>query len=960
MAINVAGLKVLNADKLRTGFRAKHNLTIDKLVVDMKIVGVDQNILRLTTHDNTNIDLDLSSYFYTKDDIDDLFLVPLATETKAGRIRIGTLEEVEEGFNDSVAVTPYKLHQLLMYFNGGGFIAGEDLDPGDFVYIYQDEITGDLMMKKAIATSLETLCDGYTIDEVLEGEEGVMKFSGGKNDQQALLVPHAWYYLSPKVPDPWEEDPDPMDEDYNPLQITRYPPSEVGEYRQIVGYAVSTTELMVELHPGEVILGDVFEDLPALVFVKDVEMTASLSLEDYLIEGIDPESLSFRFVGVPDWITDTMVVFNYLSFIGTGIEVGETVVQMEVSSGTAKQFVPLLLKVIEPPKVVFRSTPGGIITPGQVKQLPYDPNYSLAADIYGPHDGYAYSFLGGGVDVDDGFQEGEAGTLSIISDEPLSEGLMTSTVKLYLKTGYDGVLGEDIYTEVVSKTINYVLGESLGETDPDHIIRAYLSPYVAQLSSEVSVFQYESGGIDLFFISNGVLFDKLKLTLFPNEAPFYQEVSPVRTPVSTTYSNLKIDPLTGVPEADPNWRATSSIAVSVDDIIWSDGLMMLYNDTTFVRTVSNGTALIVDGTVNSVRANKMTTDPFVEKITPPILFMFDGLVEKGVGEFSLMLVAEDGGVDVYQRLVKWVVSEKDPDPIEPVGGLKLLQMSPSQVLATMGITGTVVELPPSGFNVLCPDFDGQEVDEIYWTYEVDRGGWQEVDIERFTGRAPVRLFETPTATINQLAFWNKGSEDIGTIHSAPLRHRTTFYGKLDGVLVAVKQADFFITDEPIGPPSGMSLGYIDYGGESILIQQSNVPDSGGYYPILKENVEAGMPWVIYTNTLDGSTLFDGARVKLDGTIVGTYSDITPKSTIDAMPSTYLTWGDIVSGHREVAGVNIDLPGTYTVVYEFLSGVTVIGTKTATITLYDEEPEIKDPTECCGDKCEGGVIVVRDW
>lgn len=339
MALSLAAYKILNSDKLRTGFRAKYNLLLDKVI---KEVSVDaEGVMTFYTHDNTELTCDLTDGFYTKEEINDLYLLSYATEEDAGKIRIATKEEVIEGADDMTVVTPYKLQLALFYANGRSMIAGEDLLAGDMIYIYISNIADieledyepEYAVKKAIATSFETLCDGFVEIEALEGEDVFVRLSGsintytraidpdteGESDPENIipLTTHKRYYLSP----------------LEAGKVTLTPPINSGEIKQLIGYAIGTNELMLELDWAKKNFGPVFEDFPVLYFIVGIEATREVLLSDYLSEyNVDDEGYSYRFIGEPDWVTEHTVVFDNMSITGTPEEVGTVYFDLEVTN----------------------------------------------------------------------------------------------------------------------------------------------------------------------------------------------------------------------------------------------------------------------------------------------------------------------------------------------------------------------------------------------------------------------------------------------------------------------------------------------------------------------------------------------------------------------------------------------------------------------------------------------------
>lgn len=331
MALNLLPFRILGTDKLRTGFRAKYNLLLNKVIKDWRIeTDVDHpeyGWLYLITHDDTEIPLDMTGVYYTKEVIDSLINIGPATEEEAGIIRIATIEEAFAGDSDNTVITPYKLWLVLQYHNARTAIAGEGLLAGDFVYIYVDpeaEVPEEeplfpvLTMKKAIATSELTLAVGFVEDDVTEGDETLLKLSGNVDTYSTGLAPNTYYYLSDTIPG----------------ALTPYPPLEPGSWQQILGCAISTVELMFEPNKGWLNWAPIYDNIPSLYFFKGLETTASVELPPLLfpynqVEELDGggfpvlvDEYSYRFLLLPDWITEHTVVFGTMAIKGQPTSAG--------------------------------------------------------------------------------------------------------------------------------------------------------------------------------------------------------------------------------------------------------------------------------------------------------------------------------------------------------------------------------------------------------------------------------------------------------------------------------------------------------------------------------------------------------------------------------------------------------------------------------------------------------------
>ena len=105
--------------------------------------------------------------------------------------------------------------------------AGEDLNAGDIVYIYDD--SGTIKARKAIATDASKAAIGFVKESAATDGEVKVYFEGVISGLSSLVVGKC-YFLS----------------DTNAGQVQDNPPTVSGHYVQRVGSAISTTELQFE------------------------------------------------------------------------------------------------------------------------------------------------------------------------------------------------------------------------------------------------------------------------------------------------------------------------------------------------------------------------------------------------------------------------------------------------------------------------------------------------------------------------------------------------------------------------------------------------------------------------------------------------------------------------------------------------------------------------------------------
>jgi len=397
MPLSLGPLKINLNDKLRTGFRVKYNLLVDKVIKDGQAYTSG---IKLITHDGTEIEIDITEFFYTKEAIDEMFFIDYATEEEAGKIRIATIEEVLDGEDDTTVVTPYKLFQMLNGISGRYVTAGEDLVAGDYVYLTlpeeeeepdpeeEPDLYPTMVAFKAIATSRATMAMGFVEEDALEGDESAIKFSSNVNTYHTDLIPGKYYYLS----------------DEDPGVLIPSPPFSAGSVTQVVGYAISNLEMMVEIDKPEINDTTPYDtDFPDLYFFVGEESTESIYLPDYILEAYEDTVFRYEYVDLPEWITDHVVVFDNASLTGKPTEVGKWTSYLEAIDEDGKVFKqPLIIYAIEksvPDTVLLDTTtqPGEEVgaIPGA---WPIPDRWNPLTTIDIQHDEISIQIVGGGPD----------------------------------------------------------------------------------------------------------------------------------------------------------------------------------------------------------------------------------------------------------------------------------------------------------------------------------------------------------------------------------------------------------------------------------------------------------------------------------------------------------------------------------------------------------------------------------
>lgn len=833
-------------DKLRSGFRVKYNLLVDKVIKAGKAVPKG---ITLITHDNSEIEIDLTEFFYSKEILDDLFFIDYATEEEAGKIRIATIEEVLAGEDDLTVVTPYKLAQMLFSFSGRAVIAGEDLAPGDFVYLelIEDEELPEnpnpddpeneepteppffpvLKAFKAIATSLKTCAVGFIEIEALAGEETFIRFSGNISTYGAGYVPGNYYYLS----DGYAGLPSP------------YLPSEPGRCQQILGVAISELELMVEIHRPDLnwtpILLD--DDVPALVFSVGNESTDSFKLTEYLQEyniilkeeaveePLDPaEDLlppeepvivtmyEYRFLGLPDWVTDHSVVFDEVIVTGAPTIPGVTKFFLEIIDVQKRRYLQQVrLQVLPPVKYEYTlldMSSGSAVPIGSlpgVYELP-EGKYDVDVRIRGRHDQVQISIFSGA-----------------------DSGLISP----------------------------YTFGGKVEETD-DAVYRIFgdtggVITNAGQFRLFTSIFLRKRGFNEqdiMYTLYDEEFLSKASFSLVKNGAPI-AEISPDGTTVFENPDGADV----GFYLSDtPHTRVALTLNVK------SDGELLKGNE--------------YDVAPTDPEADHPIEGDFLVYETPSLTYVGVMTVEAVVYDTD-----EQGNeIEVLRRYADFEIKKKVP--VAEGGKIELLARIDGtagwSTVAVLPKTGSEHAFLPKGFNLRASG-ETAPFNEERVTYRVSRGGvMSTVEISRYTRLPQVRTYAYPVTESDWLIFDTKTSLEIDSINEEDTVHSIVIDRFLNGVLVAVLQADFSFG--PFKAPEDFKneddvAGLIDYVGRAGL-GPGEVIDYVKYFDVRTDNstIEIYMP---------SNPLLNHLRVKQSGITFSHLQNLPAKTVIGNPNST---------------------------------------------------------------------------
>src|SRR5690606_7439246 len=332
----------------------------------------------------------------------------------------------------------------------------------------------------------------------------------------------------------------------------------------------------------------------------------------------------------------------------------------------------------------------------------------------------------------------EDATYTPFSGENLAKGIYTFSIVTWRDIATED--DEDpVWTEVHRSTAVVIIGENIGDDDPDETVKVTLEPVGAELTGAGTAVEYlEEWNIALEPI--GIIHDELFISIMPEQEPFMVELHPTTTKVGSAGDNEELDPIDGTGTPSSERYVTERTGVTEGERYWSDGEFFCYDSNgDFVSHHSEG-ELIVPAGVTEIKVNKKDSQPGLMLVEFEDYTLFPADTAKPAGAYSGFIRAFIAGTQVYEKYVKWTIQEPAVEDPEAEGGLILIEPgSVFSTIANLPLSGGVYPLP-SGWNVLCPDFGGVEFDRVDWTLEQDLGGWSEIDIPRFTGRDSVKTF----------------------------------------------------------------------------------------------------------------------------------------------------------------------------------------------------------------------------
>lgn len=703
------------------------------------------------------------------------------------------------------------------------------------------------------------------------------------------------------------------------------------------------------------ILPSPFKTLPTFYYVRGIRSTVVENLEDYFNEAYlseenehSPEDFLLSVKSAPIWLN---IAIDELEISGSGKSDtdGEFLLTLSLLDVESELTADLLIRAIVLPSPSLTYTLNSTkLIPSQPVTLPHAPPYTLTVQTKGGHDAYRWVHrFAGAVQYDSDIipvAYTETATYAPISAASLAQGIHVVFFQLFRQTGVDEN-DDPIYTAISGDDLIFKLGTT--PEDPYRTVKLELMAGGVPVGEIPNTFAYIEEW-DIRPTPTGIKYDELFLSVLPEEEPYTNTLTPTLTGVSFGLESEILDGSNGATSPDAGYQTTDAIPVVAGQEFWLGSAPYSaagYNSGSFVTELS-GEVLTIPAGVNQIRicwANGSLTDVSLAEL---IGTLFGGDAPKGAGNFTVFVRARFGGSQEYERMAELIVLEKEPEePIEQEGITLIQPGNPLvKLVDPLPIEGAVIPLPPA-FGLLFSGFGAIQYDKIAWKLFQGISGMSEVSLPMYTGQPSEKSYGSPVTAATQLLFWGKDSTEIGTIHQAPNRFLAEVIATLKGEKVAIAKADWIFSNTPIGPGTGMTYGYYDPSAQVLSTMVPDVPATGGIYKLVKL---AGQGWVVGALTWNSSTQYNKVETEVNGVIVHTWTGALKSSnTVDES----FDW------NRSVPG--LDEPGEKTIKQRFYNGVTLIGTKQATITFYPEDPEIKDPNECCsgGGDSEGISVTI---
>lgn len=693
----------------------------------------------------------------------------------------------------------------------------------------------------------------------------------------------------------------------------------------------------------------VIDDIPIIAGIVDKKLSASVDIEEYILSNHEPSELTLRPLAKPSWATVTIPEDTLeIDITGTPDQSGDDQVLIEVSDGSGDEHIITIPITIYPSPSLTYTLNSTKLIPSQPVTLPHTPPYTLTVQTKGGHDAYRWVHrFAGAVQYDSDIipvSYTENAIYTPISAESLAQGIHVVFFQLFRQTGVDEN-DDPIYTVISGDDLIFKLGSAA--EDPYRTVKLELMAGGVPVGEIPNTFAYIEEW-DIRPTPTGIKYDELFLSVLPEEEPYTNTLTPTLTGVSFGLESEILDGSNGATSPDAGYQTTDAIPVVAGQEFWLGSAPYSaagYNSGSFVTELS-GEVLTIPAGVSQIRicwANGSLTDVSLAEL---IGTLFGGDAPKGAGNFTVFVRARFGGSQEYERMAELIVLEKEPEePIEQEGITLIQPGNPLvKLVDPLPIEGAVIPLPPA-FGLLFSGFGAIQYDKIAWKLFQGISGMSEVSLPMYTGQPSEKSYGSPVTAATQLLFWGKDSTEIGTIHQAPNRFLAEVIATLKGEKVTIAKADWIFSNTPIGPDTGMTYGYYDPSAQVLSTMVPDVPATGGIYKLVKL---AGQGWVVGALTWNSSTQYNKVETEVNGVIVHTWTGALKSSnTVDES----FDW------NRSVPG--LDDPGEKTIKQRFYNGVTLIGTKEATITFYPEDPEIKDPNECCsgGGDSEGISVTI---
>lgn len=117
---------ILSTDKLQSGFRAKYNSSVNEIIISATDNG--DGTAALNQYDSTNIQLDLTTSFFTKSEITAL-LAGLVPVSPVLRVEFQKTGDINGEIDLSLETTIPEFPMVILYPTAGGVAQPASFDP---------------------------------------------------------------------------------------------------------------------------------------------------------------------------------------------------------------------------------------------------------------------------------------------------------------------------------------------------------------------------------------------------------------------------------------------------------------------------------------------------------------------------------------------------------------------------------------------------------------------------------------------------------------------------------------------------------------------------------------------------------------------------------------------------------------------------------------------------------------